>query len=146
MTCSGRPLRERVSGVTAFSGNPSPSQGGSLESGCNQALKQACAFAHATLAVDGFSVALSPGGVTRGLKTTPTPRRVIADTVRAGARYLIATDVDDFAIEDLAAYEMSAVNLDCFMALRYTETAYREGVETLVAVRKNPARTHAEAA
>lgn len=39
---------------------------------------------------------------------------------------------------------MSAVNPDYFMALRYTEYAYREGVGLLVSVAKNPPRTEAE--
>lgn len=50
---------------------------------------------------------------TEGL-TTPTleDRQVMADAIAAGARYLITTDVDDFAFDDLAAHRMSAVNPD----------------------------------
>ncbi len=51
-------------------------------------------------------------------------RQVMADAIHAGARYLITTDVDDFAFDDLAAHGMSAVNLDYFMASRFTEQAY----------------------
>lgn len=82
---------------------------------------------------------------TQGL-LTPTlgDRQVIADAVSAGARYLITTDVDDFAMEDLKAHEISAVNPDYFMALRFSEHAYREGVRTLAEVAKNPPRTKAE--
>ncbi|MEI2640052.1 MAG: hypothetical protein V9F03_13800 [Microthrixaceae bacterium] len=61
----------------------------------------------------------------------------------AGARYLITTDVDDFASEDLDAHAMSAVNPDYFMALRSSEHAYHEGVRTLAEVAKNPPRTEA---
>ena len=47
--------------------------------------------------------------------------------IRAGAQYLITTDVDDFAFDDLAAHGMSAVNPDYFMASRFTAQAYMEG-------------------
>lgn len=82
---------------------------------------------------------------TEGLLTTaPEDRQVIADAVRADAQYLVTTDVDDFAIEDLHAHEMCAVNPDYFMALRFSEHAYREGVRTLAEVAKNPPRSEAE--
>lgn len=71
-------------------------------------------------------------------------RQVVADAICAGARYLITTDVDDFAFNDLAGHGMSAVNPDYFMALRFTEQAYMEGVDLLAAVQKSPARTAAE--
>ncbi len=59
-----------------------------------------------------------------GLVTdSPQDRQVVADAIRAGARYLITTDVDDFAFDDLAAHGMSAVSPDYFMALRFTEKA-----------------------
>ena len=62
---------------------------------------------------------------TKGLVTgAAQDRQVVADVIRAGARYLITTDVDDFAFDDLAAHGMSAVNLDYFMASRFTEQAY----------------------
>lgn len=75
---------------------------------------------------------------------TAEDRQVMADAIRAGARYLITTDVDDFAFDDLAAHGMSAVNPDYFMASRFTEQAYREGVDLLAAVQKNPSRAAAE--
>ena len=82
---------------------------------------------------------------TEGLLTTaPEDRQVIADAIRADAQYLVTTDVDDFAIEDLQAHEMCAVNPDYFMALRFSEHAYREGVRTLAEVAKNPPRSEAE--
>lgn len=82
---------------------------------------------------------------TEGLVTgTAQDRQVVADAIRAGARYLITTDVDDFAFDDLAAHGMSAVNPDYFMASRFTEQAYMEGVDLLAAVQKNPSRTAAE--
>ena len=82
---------------------------------------------------------------TQGLRTaSPEDRQVIADAIHAGGRYLVTTDVDDFAPEDLRAHAMSAVNPDYFMALRFTERAYREGVRTLAEVAKNPSRTEAE--
>lgn len=64
---------------------------------------------------------LSPtAGTATGLVTeTVKDRQVIADAIAAGARYLITADVDDFAFEDLATHEMSAVNPDYFMALRF---------------------------
>lgn len=71
-------------------------------------------------------------------------RQVMADAIHAGARYLITTDVDDFAFDDLAAHGMSAVNPDYFMASRFTEHAYIEGVDLLAALQQNPARTAAE--
>lgn len=82
----------------------------------------------------------TPGLVTGALED----RQVMADAIRAGAKYLITTDVDDFAFDDLAAHEMSAVNPDFFMASRFSEQAYMEGVELLASVQKKPARTAAE--
>lgn len=82
---------------------------------------------------------------TDGLVTSAVEdRQVMAATIRVGARYLITTDVDDFAFDDLAAYGISAVNPDHFMASRFTEQAYQEGVDLLAAVQRNPARTAAE--
>lgn len=82
---------------------------------------------------------------TQGLLTPALEdRQVIADAISAGARYLITTDVDDFASEDLDAHAMSAVNPDYFMALRFSEHAYHEGVRTLAEVARNPQRTDAE--
>lgn len=69
---------------------------------------------------------------------------MIADAIHAGARYLITTDVDDFAFEDLAAHGMSAVNPDYYMSSRFTKEAYMEGVDLLAAVQKNPPRTAGE--
>lgn len=89
---------------------------------------------------------LSPTSLgTEDLATgTAADRQVMADAIRAGARYLITNDVDDFAFDDLAAHGMSAVNPDYFMASRFTEQAYTEGVDLLAAVQKNPSRTVAE--
>jgi hypothetical protein len=82
---------------------------------------------------------------TEGLVTsTLGDRQVLADAIRAGAKYLITTDVDDFAFDDLSAHGMSAVNPDYFMASRFTEQAYMEGLDLLAAVQKNPSRTAAE--
>lgn len=82
---------------------------------------------------------------TKGLRTAaPEDRQVIADAIQAGARYLVTIDVDDFAGDDLHAHEMSAVNPDYFMALRFRAHAYREGVLTLAGVAKSPPRTEAE--
>lgn len=82
---------------------------------------------------------------TSGLLTaSPEDRQVIADAVQARARFLITTDVDDFAFEDLEANDMSAVNPDYFMALRFSAHAYREGVRTLAEVAKNPPRSEAD--
>lgn len=89
---------------------------------------------------------LSPTATsTEGLATDATQdRQVAADAIRAGARYLITADVDDFAFDDLATHGMSAVNPDYFMASRFTEQAYMEGVDLLAAVQKSPSRTAAE--
>lgn len=86
---------------------------------------------------------LSPSApTTEGLVTTSAEDRwVMADAIRVGARYLVTTDVDDFAFEDLARHGMSAVNPDYFMASRFTEQAYQEGIDLLAAVQRNPART-----
>ena len=82
---------------------------------------------------------------TDGLLTaSDEDRQVIADAIQTRARFLVTTDVDDFALDDLQAHDMSAVNPDYFMALRFTQHAYREGVRTLAEVAKNPPRTEAE--
>lgn len=92
---------------------------------------------------DILGMELSPSSrSTKGLVTSSVEdRQVMADAIRAGARYLITTDVDDFAFEDLAGHEMSAVNPDYFMALRFSECAYRGGVGPLAEVAKSPPRT-----
>ena len=89
---------------------------------------------------------LSPtANSTAGLVTVTThDRQVVADAICAGSRYLITSDVDDFAFDDLAAHGMSAVNPNYFMSLRFTEQVYMEGVDLLAAVQKNPSRTAAE--
>lgn len=99
-----------------------------------------------TLRTDILGMELSPSSnCTNGLVTSSgEDRQVMADAIRARARYLITTDVDDFAFEDLAGYEMSAVNPDYFMALRFSEFAYRGGVGLLADVAKNPPRTPAD--
>lgn len=78
---------------------------------------------------------------TTGLRpASPEDRQVIADAIHAGAGYLVMTDVDDFANHDLRVHEMSAVNPDYFMALRFSEHAYLEGVGTLAEVPKEVRR------
>lgn len=82
---------------------------------------------------------------TRGLVTkTMKDRKVIADAIAVGARYLITTDVDDFAFADLAKHEMSAVNADYFMALRFSERAYRAALALIAETQRNPPRIEAE--
>lgn len=73
-------------------------------------------------------------------------RKVIADAIAAGARYLITTDVDDVAFADLARHEMSAVNADYFMALRLSERASRKALAVIAGGQKNPPRTRGRAA
>lgn len=86
-----------------------------------------------------------PARTTDGLLTeTPEDRRVIADAIHAGARYLVTADVDDFAFDDLELNAMGAVNPDYFMALRFTAHAYRAGVRTLAEVAKNPSRSETD--
>lgn len=99
-----------------------------------------------TLRTDILGMELSPSSrSTKGLVTVSVEdRQVVADAIRAGARYLVTTDVDDFAFEDLTGHEMSAVNPDYFMALRFSEFAYRGGVGLLADVAKNPPRTPAD--
>lgn len=89
---------------------------------------------------------LSPSATsTDGLATVSAgDRQVIADAITAEARYLITTDVDDFALADLAGHRMSAVNPDYFMALRFTEYGYLVGVRVLAEIAKNPPRTEAD--
>lgn len=95
------------------------------------------------LRTDILGMELSPpSGSTKGLTTRSVKdRQVMADGIRAGARYLITADVDDFAFDDLAGHEMSAVNPDYFMALRFSEFAYQSGVSLLSDVAKNPTRS-----
>lgn len=82
---------------------------------------------------------------TDGLETaSPEDRQVIADAIAAGAQFLVTTDVDDFAFTDLEEAQMSAVNPDYFMALRFSEHGYCEGVEVLAGVAKNPPRSGAD--
>jgi len=61
---------------------------------------------------DILGMELSKSAPTTDGLLTPAPedRQVIADAIHAGARYLVTTDVDDFAIEDLQVHGMSAVN------------------------------------
>ena len=89
---------------------------------------------------------LSPSAEsTSGLATgSIEDRQVMADAIVAKSRFIVTTDVDDFAVADLQAHAMSAVNPDYFMAVRFTEHAYCEGVGTLAAVAKKPRRAEAE--
>lgn len=98
------------------------------------------------LRTDILGMELSPSArSTKGLVTASVEdRKVMADAIRARARYLITTDVDDFVFDDLAGHEMSAVNPDYFMALRFSEFAYRGGVGLLAEIAKNPPRTPAD--
>ncbi|GAB2455127.1 hypothetical protein GCM10027062_39500 [Nocardioides hungaricus] len=99
-----------------------------------------------TLRIDVLGMELSRSSRrAKGLVTASVQdRQVMADAIHAGARYLITTDVDDFAFEDMADHEMSAVNPDYFMAIRFSEFAYRGGVDLLAEVAKNPPRTPAD--
>lgn len=96
-----------------------------------------------TVRTDILGMELSPSSNSDdGLLTASAEdRQVVADAIRAGTRYLITTDVDDFALGDLAKHQMSAVNPDYFMAQCYSERAYREGVGLLAEVARNPPRT-----
>lgn len=92
----------------------------------------------------GMELSRSSRNITGLVTASVNDRQVMADAIRAGARYLITTDVDDFAFEDLARHEMSAVNPDYFMALRFSEIAYRGGIGLLAEIAKNPPRTPAD--
>ncbi|MBN9605071.1 MAG: hypothetical protein J0G30_00460 [Actinomycetales bacterium] len=90
-----------------------------------------------------LGIELSPTALsTAGLKTkSDADRQIIADAIAAEAQFLVTVDVDDFAFEDLETNHLSAVNPDYFMAHRFSEHAYREGVRTLVESSNNPRRT-----
>lgn len=96
--------------------------------------------------LDILGMELSPTAPsTAGLMTRSVEdRQVFADAIESGASYLITADVDDFAETDLLEHQMSAVNPDYFMALRYSVRAYREAVAVLVEVAKRPPRTAAD--
>lgn len=52
--------------------------------------------------------------------------------------------MDDFAFEDLTGHEVIALTPDFFMALRFSELAYRGGVGLLADLAKRPPRTPAD--
>lgn len=52
--------------------------------------------------------------------TSLEDRQVLADAVCAGARFLVAADVGDFALDDLRAHSLSAINPDYFIDLNRT--------------------------
>jgi hypothetical protein len=77
---------------------------------------------------------------------TPSPgdRQILADAVEAEASFIITTDVDDYANEDLVNFDLSAVNPDYFMGIRFGIDAYRAGAEQLARGTRRPSRTPAD--
>jgi hypothetical protein len=65
------------------------------------------------------------------LTATPGDRQVIADAVEADARYLVTTDVDDFAIEDLTALALTSQRIG------KSRTASRVGLSDAIAPRSS---------
>lgn len=88
----------------------------------------------------------SPTGAPRDDLHTATAgdRQILADAITAEASFIITTDVDDYAIEDLAGFALSAVNPDYFMGLRFGAAAYRAGTEQLARGTGRPHRTPAD--
>jgi hypothetical protein len=80
-----------------------------------------------------------------GLRTrSDGDRQIIADAIAATERLIVTVDADDFALEDLREYRMSAVNPDYLMALRFSPAAYRAGVHQLADGTTNPPRAAAD--
>jgi hypothetical protein len=89
---------------------------------------------------------LGPTGASpeRFAATAASDRQVLADADAARASFLVTADVDDFAEDDLARLQLSAVHPDLFMALRFPRHAYQQALDLLVANMKNPPRTAAQ--
>ncbi len=89
---------------------------------------------------------LSPTGDVAGrfLATRAADRQILADTVAAGARFLITEDVDDYAPDDLAQTGVAAVNPDLFLAERLARAAYALVIELFAERQNTPRRTQAE--
>jgi hypothetical protein len=77
----------------------------------------------------GMELSKSARTVQGLLTATPGDRQVIADAVEADARYLVTTDVDDFAIEDLAALALTSQRIG------KSRTASRVGLSDAIAPR-----------
>lgn len=86
---------------------------------------------------------LPPRGVnpSRFAATKGADRQILADAVASGAAYFVTNDVDDFAEADLVSEKVAAVTPDLFMALRFSEAAYRRALGQLVASLNNPPKT-----
>jgi hypothetical protein len=81
-----------------------------------------------------FGIPLGPTGQVGGRfgATSMPDRQILADAEVAGAAFLVTEDVDDFAVPDLVAAGISAVNPDLFLAERMTHSAYRALVALFV--------------
>lgn len=77
----------------------------------------------------GMELSKSARTVQGLLTATPGDRQVIADAVEADARYLLTTDVDDFAIEDLTALALTSQRIG------KSRTASRVGLSDAIAPR-----------
>ena len=78
------------------------------------------------------------------LTSSDGDRQILADAVEAEASFIITTDVDDYANDDLARFDLSAVNPDYFMGLRFGPAAYRAGAKQLSLGTGRPPRTPAD--
>ncbi|MDR1150942.1 MAG: hypothetical protein LBK72_00455 [Bifidobacteriaceae bacterium] len=76
--------------------------------------------------------------------TEPGDRQVLADAVAAGALFIVTEDVDDFSERDLGSVDIAAVNPDLFMSVKKTTGGYREALEFVSCLSKNPHLTPTE--
>ncbi len=89
---------------------------------------------------------LGPTGRNAGrfASTTRSDRQILADAEMAGAVFLVAADVDDFAEVDLVGTAISVVNPDLFMSIRFPFEAYEHALRQTVSNMKHPSRTVGE--
>lgn len=86
-----------------------------------------------------------PGEVAgRFAATSMSDRQVLADAEEAGASFIVTEDVDDFADTDLETLSIAAVNPDLFLSSCTAEAGYREALDFLAELSRNPRVTSEE--
>lgn len=79
----------------------------------------------------GWELAPSGRHPERFPDTVGEDEQILADAVAARARFIITSDVDDFAVSDLASVGISAVDPDFFMSERFDDVQYLAALNQL---------------
>jgi hypothetical protein len=80
-------------------------------------------------------------GAQRFTATSASDRKVLADAVAAGARFLVTEDIDDFDEGDLAIAGVTAIHPDVFLSQYLSDAGYLAAVSALSTNSRNPQRS-----